>query len=154
MEGVIPLPAVPPTDDADAELAARLRLAVTRLGRRLRSQAEGDVSASQISALATLGHTGPLTLGELSAAERVKPPTMTRIVAALEESGLVTRAGDPADRRVARVEVSDEGRHLLDVNRRRKDAWLAARLAALGPDDRAALARAADVLEALLEEGS
>ncbi|HET7490011.1 MAG TPA: MarR family transcriptional regulator [Acidimicrobiales bacterium] len=141
----------PEADDADAELVARLRLSVMRLARRLRSQADDGVSASQLSALSTLNRCAALTLGELSAAERVKPPTMTRIVAALEEQGLVTRAVDPTDRRVARIALADEGRRLIEANRRRKDAYLAARLAALDPDDRTAIERAVAALDALLE---
>ena len=138
--------------DADAELAARLRLSVMRLARRLRQQAEPDVTASQLSALSSLERCGPLTLGELSAAERVKPPTMTRIVSSLDELGLVTRTVDPADRRVARVEISADGRHLIEQSRHRKDAYLAARLACLGPADRDAVAGAVAALEHLLDE--
>ncbi len=138
-------------DEAGAELAARLRLSVMRLARRLRQQADTDVSASQLSALASLANCGPLTLGELSAAERVKPPTMTRIVASLEGLGLVSRAVNPTDRRVSRVAVSDAGQRFVDRSRHRKDAYLAARLSALGADDRAALAAAVDALEHLLD---
>src|SRR2546423_13827260 len=90
----------------DAELAARLRLAVTRLARRLRQEtqnADGDVPPSGLSALSSIERLGPLTLGELSAVERVQPPTMTKVVAGLESLGLVSRTVDPADRRVARV---------------------------------------------------
>ena len=144
-------PAAATADDVDALLAARLRLSVMRLARRLRQQAEAEVTASQLSALSSLTSSGPLTLGELSSAERVKPPTMTRIVASLEELGLVTRTVDPTDRRVARVAVSDEGQRFVERSRHRKDAYLAARLAALGADDRAALAGAVDAIERLLE---
>jgi DNA-binding MarR family transcriptional regulator len=142
----------PPTTISEAELASRLRLAVTRLGRRLRGQLAGDVSPSQLSALASIGRVGPLTLGELSAVERVKPPTMTRIVAALEDLGLVTRTVDRNDRRVARVATTADGRRFIERSRRTKDAYLAARLHQLDPDDRAALERATTVLERLLDE--
>ncbi|HEX2701230.1 MAG TPA: MarR family transcriptional regulator [Acidimicrobiales bacterium] len=138
-------------DAVDDELAARLRLSVMRLARRLRQQADADVTASQLSALSSLARRGPLTLGELSAAERVKPPTMTRIVASLEDLGLVTRSADPADRRVARVAVSADGLRFIDRSRHRKDAYLAARMGALTPADQAILAAAADALEHLLE---
>ncbi|HEX2047382.1 MAG TPA: MarR family transcriptional regulator [Acidimicrobiales bacterium] len=136
---------------ADAELASRLRLAVTRLARRLRTQLPGELSPSQLATLATVERLGPLTLGELSAAERVKPPTMTKIVACLEEQGLVSRTVDQSDRRVARVEATAEGRRFLDQSRRRKDAYLAERLRGLDSADREALERAAAVLERLLE---
>lgn len=138
---------------ADAELASRLRLSVTRLARRLRTELQGALSPSQLATLSSVEHLGPLTLGELSAVERVKPPTMTRIVAALEEQGLISRAVDPRDRRVTRVEATAEGRRFVHESRQRKDAYLAERLRDLDPDDRAALARAAEVLERLVEGG-
>ena len=137
--------------ESDGELAARLRLSVTRLARRLRTTAGDDATASQLSALSSLGRRGPLTLGELSSVERVRPPTMTRIVASLEEAALVERSIDPADRRVARVALTDQGRDLLERSRVRKDAYLADRLRQLPEDERAALCRAADALERLLD---
>jgi DNA-binding MarR family transcriptional regulator len=143
-------PATTPVDQA--ELASRLRLSVTRLARRLRTQLPGELSPSQLAALSSVERLGPLTLGELSAAERVKPPSMTRIVSCLEEQGLVSRTVDPGDRRVARVEATAAGLRFLDQSRRQKDAYLADRLRGLSPEDRDALARAADVLERLLEE--
>lgn len=137
---------------SDAELASQLRLTVTRLARRLRTQLPGELSPSQLATLSSVERLGPLTLGELSTVERVKPPTMTRIVACLEELGLVTRTVDPADRRVARVDATAEGRRFVVRSRRRKDAYLAERLRDLDPDDRAALERAAVVLDRLLDE--
>jgi DNA-binding MarR family transcriptional regulator len=136
----------------EAELASRLRLAVTRLSRRLRTQLPGELSPSQLATLSSVERLGPLTLGELSGVERVKPPTMTKIVACLEEQGLVSRTVDQSDRRVARVEATAEGRRFLDRSRRQKDAYLAERLRGLDPADRAALERAAQVLERFLDE--
>lgn len=137
----------------DRELVVRLRLAVLRLARRLRQHGGEEVTHSQFSALSSVHRLGPLTLGALAAVERVRPPSMTRIVASLEEAGLVTRRPDPVDRRVARVETTVAGRALLARSRTRKDAYLARRLATLDPADLAALGRAADILERLLEEG-
>src|SRR5215213_1464176 len=136
----------------EAELASRLRLAVTRLSRRLRTALPGELSPSQLATLSTVERLGPLTLGELSAAERVKPPTMTKIVSCLEEQGLVSRTVDASDRRVARVEATAAGLRFLDQSRRQKDAYLADRLRSLAPEDRDALERAAGVLERLLEQ--
>ena len=133
----------------EAELASRLRLAVARLARRLRQETEGDVSPSQLSALSSISRLGPLTLGELSTAEAVRPPTMTRVVACLEEAGLVARTPDPDDRRVARVAVTHDGQRFLERNRHRKDAFLASRLEALAPEERASLAGAVALLERL-----
>ena len=141
----------PSSRAAEAELASRLRLVVARLARRLRRETEGDVSPSQISALASISRLGALTLGELSAVEGVRPPTMTRVVACLEDTGLVSRTVDAADRRVAHVAVTADGQRWLERNRHRKDAFLASRLHALDPDDRATLARAVEVLERLAE---
>src|SRR5919201_1633324 len=94
---------------SETELASRLRITVARLARRLRYQGEAGASPSQLSALATLERHQQMTLGERAAAERVQPPTMTRIVAALDDAGLVTRTVDTADRRVARVALSPAG---------------------------------------------
>jgi DNA-binding MarR family transcriptional regulator len=135
----------------EAELASRLRLAVMRLGRRIRSQAKSDLTPSQTSALSSVERLGPLTLGELSAVEGVRPPTLTKVVAALEEQGLVARHTDPADRRVSVVEATAAGSKLLARSRSRTDAYLARRVASLGADDREALARAVAVIESLLE---
>ena len=135
----------------EAELASRMRLAVMRLGRRLRRQASSDLTPSQMSALSSVERLGPLTLGELSAVEGVRPPTLTKVVAALEEQGLVARHTDPADRRVSRVELTGAGSRLLTRSRTRTDAYLACQLASLGADDQEALARAVALIEALLE---
>lgn len=145
------VPPVAPAPEPDAEVAAHLRLSVMRVARLLRAHAGDEVSASQLSALSTLDRRGPATLGELSATERVKPPTMTRVVASLEESGLVVRTADQRDRRVARVAITDAGRELLARTRSSKDAFLAARLRTLPDADRRALARAADALDRLLD---
>jgi DNA-binding MarR family transcriptional regulator len=135
---------------ADSDLAPRLRLALTRAARRLRQEAGSSLSPSQGAALATIDRHGPLTPSELAARERIQRPTATRVLARLEESGLVARAADPADRRSSLVSLSPAGAALLDEARTRKDAFLSQRLEALGPDDRATLERAAELLEDLL----
>ncbi|HWE71223.1 MAG TPA: MarR family transcriptional regulator [Acidimicrobiales bacterium] len=138
-------------DAAEAELASRLRLAVTRLHRRLRQQAGGGLSPTQTSALASTDRLGSPTLGELAAHESVQPPSMTRIVAGLEEMGLVGRVVDPADRRVARIEVSEAGRQVLVETRSRKNVYLARQLHQLTPDEREALGGLTALLERLAE---
>ena len=144
--------AVSPVTASEAELASRLRLAVTRLARRLRTQLPGELSPSQLATLATVERLGPITLGELSSAERVKPPTMTKIVACLEDQGLVSRTVDQSDRRVARVEATGSGLAFLEDSRQQKDAYLAQRLRSLTAEDRMALEQAAAVLERILED--
>jgi DNA-binding MarR family transcriptional regulator len=140
-----------PRRSGDEEVAARLRLAVMRLARRLRQQTVGDLSPTLISALATVERHGPLTLGRLAELERVKRPSVTRIVAALEERGLASCEGDAADRRVRRVAISAAGRRLLQRDRSLKTAYLARQMGELGRDDVASLASAVGVLERLLE---
>jgi DNA-binding MarR family transcriptional regulator len=145
--------ALDPNPRADLQLAPRLRLAVTRLARRLRQQADlPGVSPTQVSALATIEREGPLTLGELAALERVQPPTISAAVGRLEEQDLVRRTVDPEDRRVHRVEISAPGRRLLEKSRSRKNEYLERRLRALSTEDRATIERAADLLEAILRD--
>jgi DNA-binding MarR family transcriptional regulator len=144
-------PTVTPT--SDATLPAGLRLVVMRLARRLRQQAEGEVTPSQVSALSTIERLGPLTLGELAAAEQVQPPSMTKIVGGLETHGFVIREVDAKDRRIARVRVSDGGRRFVARSRTRKNAYLADRLRRFSPDERALLEQALPLLERLVDEG-
>jgi DNA-binding MarR family transcriptional regulator len=132
-----------------AALAARLRLGVTRLARRLRQEAEAGITPSMLSALSSAERRGPLTMRDLCAAEQVQPPTMTRIVAALVEAGLVVREADEVDGRVAWVRVTPEGRRLLERSRRRKEAYLAKALRVLDPRELEHLETAAGVLERL-----
>jgi DNA-binding MarR family transcriptional regulator len=146
------MPAPPRTSAVDHELVVRLRLAIGRLSRRLRQQAGGEISASQLSALASIQRLAPVTLGELAAVEQVRPPTMTRIVAQLEEAGLVERRVDQSDRRFARVELSPSGRDRLERIRTRKDAYLVQRLASFTPEELETLRQAAALLERVLEE--
>ncbi len=134
-----------------AELASRLRLAIARTARRLRQEAGTDLSAALTAALATVEQRGPLTPSELAAAERVKRPTATRILARLEELDLVERTDDPSDGRSSLVASSAEGRALLRRLRKRKNAYLARRLRELPAADVEALERATEVLERLLE---
>jgi DNA-binding MarR family transcriptional regulator len=133
------------------ELAPRLRLAVTRLARRLRQEAGTDLGPSQTAALATVERHGPLSPSELAQIERIKRPTATRIIGHLEGAGLVERVKDPADGRASILTVTAEGRRLLKRLRERKTAYLAQRLDKLDAEDRRTLERAAELLEGMLE---
>ena len=137
---------------ATTSVAAHLRVVVARTARRLRQEAGTDLSPSQTAALATIERHGPLTPSELAARERIQRPTATRVIARLEEAGLVERTADPADGRSSLVSLSAEGRALLEKLRANKDAYLARRLDALDPDELAALERAAEILERVLAE--
>jgi DNA-binding MarR family transcriptional regulator len=103
--------------------------------------------------LATIGRDGPLTLGALAALEQVAPPTITKVIGKLEAAGLVDRIPDPTDRRVTRVALSGRGRRQLEINRSRRTAWLADRLASLDPRERDRLAAALDAIEHLTVPG-
>jgi len=137
------------TSLAAPEIAARLRLSATRLARRLRQESGAGLSPSQQSALAVIFNHGPLTLGALADHERVAPPSITKVVSKLESDGFVIRTPDPADRRVCRVAISPEGAALLEESRRRKTAWLTARITDLDPEQQRRLADALDVLDEL-----
>ncbi|HEX3263296.1 MAG TPA: MarR family transcriptional regulator [Solirubrobacterales bacterium] len=132
-------------------LAAQLRLVITRTARRLRQEAASDLGPAQTAALATIERHGPLTPSELARIERIQRPTATRIVARLEEAGLVERVADPADGRSFTVSATAEARTLMNRLRTRKNAYLARRLRSLDEQDLATLDRAAEILEDLLE---
>ena len=136
---------------SQADLAVRLRLVIARTARRLRQEAGSELSPSQAAALATIDRHGPLTPSELADRERIKRPTATRVIAWLEEAGLVDRTPDPQDGRSSLVTLTPAGRVLLDRVRARKDVYLAQRLRELDPEERATLDRAAAILERVLE---
>ena len=133
---------------AETELADRLHSAAIHLLRRLRREDDASgLPAPQLSALSVIVFGGPITLGALAAAEQVRPPTITKLVATLEAAGLVEREVDRDDRRVVRVKSTARGARLLQEGRQRRVAMLAGSLADLSAADRALLERAALVLE-------
>jgi DNA-binding MarR family transcriptional regulator len=136
------------------DLAHRLRPVIARLGRRMRQEAGGELSPSQSAALTTIACHGPLTPSELAARERIQRPTATRVLARLEESGLLQRAADPEDGRSSLISATPAGHALLAAQRERKDAYLARQLDGLDPEELATLDRAAEILERVLVEGS
>jgi DNA-binding MarR family transcriptional regulator len=139
----------------EAGLATALRISVSRLARRLRAQrtssglTEAVLSETQLAALSALEKHQAMTPGELAEHEKVQPPSMTRVIAVLEERNLVLRTPHPTDRRQAILTVTDEGRALVQRVRRRKDVWLARHLAELTAAERATLRAAVPILEKL-----
>ncbi|MDS1270189.1 MarR family transcriptional regulator [Lipingzhangella sp. LS1_29] len=143
-------PQPPPQTRTDAGLAATLRVTIGRLARRLRHQrTDASLSLGQSAALVTLDRHGQLTPGELAEHEKMQPPSMTRIITALETRGLVRRTRHPSDGRQQLVEPTPEGRQLVEQDRRRREAWLARRLAELTPEEKSTLRRAATILDRL-----
>lgn len=135
-------------DRDGAGLASTLRISVMRLGRRLRAERSSEgLTVSQLSVLGTIEREGPLSPTQLAQRERVQPPSMTRVVAALEELGLVVRLAHVSDRRQCVIELSPDGRALLEQDRTRREAWLARRLAELSEDERKVLRAAAPILD-------
>jgi DNA-binding MarR family transcriptional regulator len=139
--------------DSDARLAADLSLAVMRLARQLRFRnPQSPVSLSQLSALTTLANEGAMTPGALAIRERVRPPSMTRVIASLADEGFVDRAPHPVDGRQVVVSVSESGAELVKAVRRARQEWLAERLATLDSNKRSILREAADIMSALVDE--
>jgi DNA-binding MarR family transcriptional regulator len=135
-----------------AELSATLRPSLLRLTRILRNQrVDVSVTLTQLSAMGTLRKKGPMSAGELAAFERVQPPSMTKVLASLEDKGLVRREAHPTDKRQAIIALTDAGLALLNSERRQRDAWLSQRLAQLTPDERALLRDVIPVLDKLAE---
>ena len=137
--------------EIDPEVVARLRLAIVRLARRLRQEAAG-LTASQHSALAAIAFLRTTTVGELAALENVQSPTMSRIVAGLEEGGWAERVPDSDDRRVTLVRPTAKARRELARMRQRRDAFLADQLDHLSDDHLATVLSALPALERLLRE--
>ncbi|MEL6983792.1 MAG: MarR family transcriptional regulator [Actinomycetota bacterium] len=134
---------------AEQDRVARLRLAMARLARQQRRSFPTGLTPSQISALITIDHHGPVRLSDLARLEAVAPPTVTRIVAKLEADGLVERQSDDNDRRIARVTITDEGHRRIDETRAARNEWFGRKLAALDPADLAAILEAIEPLERL-----
>jgi DNA-binding MarR family transcriptional regulator len=144
----------PPQTRSDAGLATALRISVSRLARRMRAQRlasglEPGLSDTQLAALSALERHGMMTPGELAEHEKVQPPSMTRVVAVLEERGLVMRAPHSSDRRQVVLTATDQGKEVVRQSRRLREAWLAQRLRELTPQERALLRQAAPILEKL-----
>ena len=134
-----------------ADVANRLHSAAIHLLRRLRKQDVVMAEApARLSALSVLVFGGPVTLGQLAAAEQVKPPTMTRIVTGLEKSGLAERVTDEKDARRVRIRATAKGVRLMQRGRKARIGYLAELLAGLEDDQLRMLAGAAEVLEGIL----
>jgi DNA-binding MarR family transcriptional regulator len=130
---------------------ARLRVALARLSRRLRRHELAGLTPTQLAALATIGKTGPMRLGDLAAAEGIAPSTLTRLVTALEDSGYVQRTADPSDARASTLAITAHGQEALERIRAETTLMLMASLELLTPEQRSTLAAALPVLEQLAD---
>jgi DNA-binding MarR family transcriptional regulator len=136
-----------------AEQSAELRMATFRLARRLRAQkADQALTDAQFAVLGVLYRQGPRTLTALADAERVSPPSMNRTVNRLEEAGYVVRTADEVDRRKSDIALTDAGRDVVKATVSKRDAWLTTRLRELSKEDRATLARAAELIGGIITQ--
>ncbi|MEY9837010.1 MarR family winged helix-turn-helix transcriptional regulator [Streptomyces sp. 846.5] len=143
---------MPELSESDAAAVSMLRSAVMRLSRRLRNQrVEESLTPTEMQVLATLARCGSASPGELARKEHVQPPSMTRIIAMLEEKGLVRREPHPDDRRQVVVSSTEQAESILDQSRAKRDAWLADLAGELSEEEWAVLRAAAPVLERLAQ---
>lgn len=138
-------------DARSEDTATRLHSAAIRMLRLLRREdEEAGMSGPRLSALSVIVYAGPISLAELAAAEQVRAPTMSRVVDALVQAGLVTRTTHATDRRMVRIAATEEGRRLLEAGRERRVRALTQRLGKLAESEQRALARGVEILERLV----
>ena len=138
--------------ESSAQIAAELRIQLLLVSRLMRNQrADISISLTLLSALGTVSAHGPLSAGELAAMERVQPPSMTKVIATLEERGLVQRQSHPRDKRQAIIAITPAGEELLERERNLRSEWLTDRLVNLSDDERELLRAATPVLAKLAE---
>ena len=125
-------------------------LAIHLLRRLRREDTKAGLTGPRLSALSVVVFGGPITLGDLAAAEQVKPPTMTRLVRALEEEGLVRREADARDGRIVRLRATAKGENLLAAGRTRRVRKLSEPLAALTAGEQSTLQEAAEILSRVI----
>jgi DNA-binding MarR family transcriptional regulator len=141
-----------PTMTKTAALASELRISVMRLTRQLRlDRPDMDLTLTQLATLGTIDRHGPMTPREVADHERVRPPSMTRVLAVLEQRGLIDRIAHPSDGRQQLISMAPPGRDLLREDRRRREAWLAKRLAELTPEERAVLHAAVPIIDRITQ---
>lgn len=141
------------TNSSTSELASLLRPALVRLTRQVRQQrVDTSVTLTQLSAMFTLNARGPMSAGDLAACEMVQPPSMTKVIANLEEHGYVGRDPHPTDGRQVIISITDEGVALLESEKQSRDAWLTRQMATLTDDERVELQRIIPILDKLASQ--
>jgi DNA-binding MarR family transcriptional regulator len=138
------------------EIAGALRRSVTLLMRRLRlNRTEELLSPSKLIVLGSLYRGGPITATDLAARERIRPQSLTRLLASLEKRGFVSRQPDGTDRRCLLISLTEDGKKALEMDFRRREAWLSAAMTRyLSAVEREALFHASRLLDRLTEEES
>ena len=134
------------------EIADRLHSAAIHVLRRVRAQdATSGISPARLSALSVIVFAGPISLNDLAAAEQVRPPTMSRIVDALEASGLARRRLNEKDRRAVLIEATAKGNAVLRAGRKRRVRFLAGHLAGMSASELAELDRSLQAVQKILQ---
>jgi DNA-binding MarR family transcriptional regulator len=139
----------------DVDTATRLRMAIGRLSRRLRTTAAGeaaDLTPTRISVLLSVVRDGPVRLSTLAASESLNPTMLSRTISSLVDAGLVTRTSDDGDRRAAWVETTVAGRKLAERIRRERTAAVNDALAGLSAAERGLIEQALPALEGLADQ--
>lgn len=131
--------------------AGRLRGVIGPLERELRATGVEGFTPTQLTVIGSILRVGPITLSQLAARQRLSAPTISKVVGALEDAGLVVRELDPDDRRVWWVRLTEAGEAFVEDGRQRRSQWLADRMARLTGRERATLLAAVPVLERMLE---
>jgi DNA-binding MarR family transcriptional regulator len=147
MKSLVPVVTSTPPDE---DQVSRVRRAITHFGRRLRQEAGGDVTPSQVAVMVSLDRLGPLTLGDLAAEEHISAPAASRTVSTLEEEGHVARQVDAGDRRVTTLSLTAKGRRTLEDIRRRRNLWLKDRMSGLSARQLSDLQKGIDVIEQII----
>ncbi len=136
-----------------AELASQLRPSLLRLTRIVRNQrVDTSVTLTHLSAMATLYKFGAMSAGDLATCEKVQPPSMTKVLATLEDHGLVSREPHPSDKRQAIIAITPAGVTLLEEEQRSRDRWLSRQLECLTAEERALLERVVPILDKLADQ--
>jgi len=141
-------------DDA-LRIASKVRRTITRMGRRLRAlRSSHGVSVSQLSMLGHLYRAKqPMTAADLARLERLQPQSLSRIIAGLDEQGLIRRRQDGSDGRQLLIEITQAGKHLLVQDADRQSKWLANLMTTqLSKAEREIIAVAVDLLDEVAEQ--
>jgi len=135
------------------DLADRLHSVAIRLLRVVRVEdAATGIAPARLSALSVIVFGGPVSLRDLARAEQVRPPTMSRIVDALEAQGLARRKVNPRDRRAVVIEATEKGAEMLKQGRKRRVKFLASYLSKLDESELAHIAHAVQAIQKALQQ--
>lgn len=141
-----------PNQDTTLELASRVRQVIVPLARQIQRRTMGNFTPTELSIIGAVLRHEPISLRDLAARERLSPPTISKVIAALERDDMVKRIPDVQDRRVCRVQITAAGRQWVDTTRTARNEWLAERIVLLSLDERKELSAAITVLQRFIDD--